>query len=62
MPNRIALIAALVCALSGWLAVRHGRQMLRSGVSMEEGGGWTALLLTEFMISMAAACVAISYH
>jgi len=62
MVNQVSLFAALVCALGGWLFVRHGRQMLRAGVTLEEGGGWTALLLTEFMVSMVAACVAISYH
>ncbi len=36
--------------------------MLHEGVTVADGGGWTALLLTEFMISFAAACVAIYHH
>ena len=62
MPSQIALVAALVAALGGWGVVHHGRQMLREGVTVADGGGWTALLLTEFMISFAAACVAIYHH
>ena len=62
MPSQVALVAALVAAVSGWGVVHHGRQMIHEGVTVGEGGGWTALLLTEFMVSFAAACVAIYHH
>jgi hypothetical protein len=62
MPSRLSLLAALVCALSGWLVVRHGRQMLRDEITLADGGGWTALFLAEFVVSLAAACAAIELH
>jgi len=36
--------------------------MIHEGVTVGEGGGWTALLLTEFMVSFAAAGVAVYHH
>jgi hypothetical protein len=48
MPSRLSLLTALVCALSGWLVVRHGRQMLCDEITLADGGGWTALFLAEF--------------
>jgi len=62
MPSQVAPVAALVAAVSGWGVVHHGRQMIHEGVTVGEGGGWTALLLTEFMVSFAAAGVAIYHH
>ncbi len=62
MPSNVALVAALAAAVSGWGVVHHGRRMIHEGVTVEDGGGWVALLLTEFMVSFSAACVAIYHH
>lgn len=40
--------------------VRHARPMLHEGVGVDDGGGWTALIITEFIITFAAAAVAFS--
>ena len=62
VPSTVALVAALAAAVSGWGVVHHGRQMIHEGVTVEDGGGWVALLLTEFMVSFSASCVAIYHH
>jgi hypothetical protein len=62
VPSHVALVAALVAAVSGWGVVHHGRQMIHEGVTVEDGGGWVALLLTEFMVSFSASCLAIYHH
>jgi len=36
--------------------------MIHEGVTVEDGGGWVALLLTEFMVSFSASCLAIYHH
>ena len=60
MPSRRVLIALLVAALGGYSMIRHVRQMLHEGISLEDGGGWTALFLTEFLVTMSALVVASS--
>jgi hypothetical protein len=60
VPTNLALIAALVAATSGWGVVHHGKALMHNGVGLQDGGGWTALILTETMISLSAACVALS--
>ena len=59
MPSSRALVAALVAALSGYAVVRTGRAMMRSGVQLEDGGGWAALLIAEICVSFAAVAVAL---
>jgi hypothetical protein len=60
MPDTRSLVAALVAALAGYAVVRTGRTMMRSGVELEDGGGWAALLITEICVSFAAVAVALS--
>jgi hypothetical protein len=33
---------------------------MHDGTTLQDGGGWTALILTETMVSLAAAAFAIS--
>ena len=40
----------IVAVLSGWALVHHSRAMLHNGITAAEGGGWTALILAEFMV------------
>jgi hypothetical protein len=60
MPDTRSLVAALAAALAGYAVVRTGRAMMRSGVELEDGGGWAALLITEICVSFAAVAVALS--
>jgi hypothetical protein len=60
MPSHRALIAALVAAVSGYAAMRTGRAMLDGGFTVEDGGGWAALLIAEVCCSFAAAAVALA--
>lgn len=61
MPISMTLIAVAVSAISGWGLIRHGRALIHNGDSLANGGGWTAIILTETMISLGAAAFAISY-
>ena len=60
MPGTASLIAALVAAAAGWGVVHHGRALMHNGDSLQNGGGWTAIILTETMISLGAAAFAMS--
>ena len=60
MPRPRTLIAILVALASGCSMIRHARKMLHDGVALEDGGGWTALILTEFMAAMGGFGVAVS--
>ncbi len=60
MPSQRALIAALVAALSGFAVVRTARVMMDGSYSVEDGGGWAALLIAEVCCSFAAVAVALS--
>jgi hypothetical protein len=60
MPSTLSLVAALVAAVSGWGVVHHGRALMFNGTTLQDGGGWTAIILTETMISLGAAAFAIS--
>ena len=60
MPTQRALIAALIAALSGYAVVRTARTMVDGGVTVEDGGGWAALLIAEVCCSFAAVAVALS--
>jgi hypothetical protein len=60
MPATRALVAALVAAVSGYAVIRTGRSMMGSGVELQDGGGWAALLITEVCVSFAAVGVALS--
>lgn len=60
MPSQITLVAALIAAASGWGVVHHGRALMFHGTSLQDGGGMTALILLETMISLGAAAFAIS--
>ena len=59
MPARRSLIAVLVAAMAGYAMIRHANRMLHDGVSFEDGGGWTALVLSEFMVAMAGIAAAL---
>ena len=50
----------LVAVSAGYAMIRHARQMLHDGVSLEGGGGWTALILAEFILAMSATAVALA--
>ena len=60
MPSHIALVATLVAAASGWALIHHARALMHNGETLADGGGWTAIILTETMISLGAAAFAIS--
>ena len=60
MPSQRALIAALVAAVSGFAVVRTARTMVEGGFTVEDGGGWAALLIAEVCCSFAAVAVALS--
>jgi hypothetical protein len=60
MASQRALFAALVAACSGYSVVRHGKRMMHEGVTVEEGGGWTAVLISEALVCFAAVGVALS--
>ena len=59
MPTRRALFAMLVAVTAGYSMIRHANRMLHEGVTLEEGGGWTALVLTEFMVAMGGVAFAL---
>jgi len=60
MSSHRALIAALVAAVSGYAVVRTARAMVDGGVTVDDGGGWAALLIAEVCCSSAAIAVALS--
>jgi hypothetical protein len=60
MASQRSLIAALVAGLSGYGFVRHSRSMLHHGISGAEGGGWTAVIMTEVMVCFIAVAVALA--
>ena len=60
MPNRRALFAMLVAVTVGYSMIRHAQRMLHEGVAFEDGGGWTALVLAEFVVAMGGVAVAVS--
>ena len=49
----------LVAAVAGYWMIRHANRMLHEGTSFAEGGGLTALVLTEFMVAMSGVAVAL---
>jgi len=59
MPNRRALFAMLVAVTVGYSMIRHAKRMLHEGVAFEDGGGWTAVILAEFVVAMGAVAVAL---
>jgi len=60
MPATKSLVAALVAALSGFAVVRTGKAMTRDGVSVQDGGGWAALLIADVCVNFTAVAVALS--
>jgi hypothetical protein len=60
MPAQRALIAALIAALSGYAVVHHGRKMMHEGIGLEDGGGWTAILITEVLCCFSAVAAALA--
>ena len=40
--------------------LRHSRQMMFEGVSLQDGGGWAALVMVEFTVALAALAFALS--
>jgi hypothetical protein len=56
----VTLVAIVVAVAAGWGVVHHGRALMHDGTTLQDGGGWTALILTETMVSLAAAAFAIS--
>ena len=60
VPSQRSLIAALVASLSGYGFVRHSRSMLHNGVSGSEGGGWTAVIMSEAIACFAAVAIALA--
>jgi hypothetical protein len=60
MPAQRSLIAALVACLAGYGVIRHSRSMLHNGVSSADGGGWTAVIMSEAIVCFAAVTVALA--
>ena len=60
MASQRPLIAAIVALTAGYSMLRHASRMLHDGVGVGDGGGWTALIIAEFMIAFAATAVALS--
>jgi hypothetical protein len=60
VPATVSLIAMLVAAISGWGVVHHGKALMFNGTTLQDGGGWTAIILVETMISLGAAAFALS--
>jgi hypothetical protein len=60
MPATTSLLAALIAAISGFGVVRTGQSMMRTGIEIQDGGGWAALLIAEVCVSFAAVGVALS--
>lgn len=60
MPTRLSLIAALVALASGYGFIRHSRSMLHNGVGGAEGGGWTAVIMTEVITCFSAIAIALA--
>jgi hypothetical protein len=60
MPDQIALVAAFVAAVSGLCVIRHSKALMHNSIGLQDGGGWTALILVESMISLGAAAFAMS--
>jgi hypothetical protein len=60
MATQRSLIAALVAGLSGYGFIRHSRSMLHNGISGAEGGGWTAVIMTEAMVCFGAVAIALA--
>jgi hypothetical protein len=60
MPSQRVLIAALVGAVSGYAVLRTTRAMVDGGLTIEDGGGWVALLIAEISCSLVAVAVALS--
>lgn len=54
------LVAMTFSAGAGWLTLHHCRILLHQGVGVEDGGGWTALILVEFVACMVAVSVALN--
>jgi hypothetical protein len=54
------LAAAITAIVSGWAVIRLARAMSFHGVGLEDGGGYTALLIAALTINLAAVTVALS--
>jgi hypothetical protein len=59
-PDRIRLVAAAVALISGWATIRITRLITFQGVGIEDGGGYTTLLLVVLSVDLAAVAVALS--
>ena len=51
------LLALPICLASGYALLFHARQMMHEGVSLEDGGGWTAVVTGEFLVHVSALAV-----
>jgi hypothetical protein len=58
MPATHSLVATLVAAAASYAMTRHMRTMLHEGSTHADGGGWTAVVMVEFMVAMGALGVA----
>ena len=58
VPGFRSFIALLIAAGCGYAMLRHSRRMLFDGVSLSDGGGWTAVILGEFTIALGALAIA----
>jgi len=59
VPAQRSLIGMLVAVAAGYAMIRHARRMLHEGVGLEDGGGWTAVVVTEFVIAMSGVALAL---
>jgi hypothetical protein len=57
MPRSV--IATLVASTAGFATIRHARRMLHDGVDLDAGGGWTAVIMAEVMITLTALAIAV---
>lgn len=58
--DRLHLAAMLIAAGSAWGVVRIVRKMTFESVGLEDGGGYTALLMAGVMVNLIAVGVALS--
>jgi hypothetical protein len=50
-----------IALLSGVFTLRQARLMMHDSVSIEDGGGWTAIFLSTFTLHFAALAYLLSY-
>jgi len=60
MGAHVHLLGTLLAVGAGWAFVHHARGMIRDGVQVAEGGGYTAVLMSEMVVWFAGLILALS--